>query len=291
MSPTWCKIFPRILDSSISDDVPLRRFFIELILLAHWNGHVDMPPSAIANRLRIPLDEVNEGLRKLQLPDPMSRIREFEGRRIIPLEGARYGWLIVNMTRYRDVRDDDGLRDANNQRNKQYRARKKLSKSVPRDVHDVTRDARDGGDVTHDDIERKMEMENKNQTEIENYNSGGEGNPPQGTDGWVNTEADDEIPSQDPIKHALPRLVQFIEPSLDEVKGEFDKRGVPNAEALKFHAYYSMRGWVPNGSSKPMKDWQAAVTGWAAKMDRFNDAPQRDYKPLRDTSTPADKPF
>ena len=100
----YAKIFTQIYDSSIADDVAVRHFFMDMLLLCDAEGVVDMIPSSISARTRIPLAEVNRLLGLLQEPDLQSRSPENEGRRIILLPGRTWGWKITNYKKYRDVK-------------------------------------------------------------------------------------------------------------------------------------------------------------------------------------------
>jgi len=59
------------------------------------------------------------------------------------------------------------------------------------------------------------------------------------------------------------RQKRFVEPTLDQVKEDFIKKGSKETEALKFHAYYTSNGWKV-GKNK-MKNWKAAISGWIAR--------------------------
>jgi hypothetical protein len=62
----------------------------------------------IANRARVDLDICIQALKKFQEPDPDSRTMEYEGRRIERVDG---GYLILNYTKYRQLRDESQRRD------------------------------------------------------------------------------------------------------------------------------------------------------------------------------------
>jgi hypothetical protein len=129
----YVKIFSRILDSSIADDPKLRHFFMDLLLLSDPEGNVIMTPSAIANRTRAELREVEWGLKELQKPEAVSLSPAEEGRRIVPLEGHGYGWRIVNYQQYRDYKTAKEMREASAERVRRWR--EKHGKSNPNKRH------------------------------------------------------------------------------------------------------------------------------------------------------------
>lgn len=126
----YVKLFNRILDSSLADNRKLRHFFIDLLLCSDPDGNVLMTKTAIANRIRADLVEVEWGLTELQKPDPLSLCSEHEGRRVAPLENHGYGWKILNYEFYRDLKSAQQMREATADRVRSYRERKTAGISV-----------------------------------------------------------------------------------------------------------------------------------------------------------------
>jgi hypothetical protein len=120
----YVKIFAGILESSIASDTHLRRFFMDLLLLADQEGNVMATRDSIAHRLRTTREEVDWGLAKLMQPDEGSRNPDDEGRRLRAIEGLGYGWQIINYGFYRGIKNADELRAANVARQADFRARK-----------------------------------------------------------------------------------------------------------------------------------------------------------------------
>ena len=101
----YSKIFRQIYDSSIADDWHTRVVFMDLLVLAESDGVIDMTPNAISARTRIPIDIVNNALTSLLQPDPESRTKDLEGRRLVLLDPSRsWGWRIVNYEKYRSIK-------------------------------------------------------------------------------------------------------------------------------------------------------------------------------------------
>lgn len=121
----YVKMFRSILDSSLAEDRRLRHFFMDLLLLADSNGDVKMTKGAISRQIGATVDEVNWGITELMKPDPISRTQDFEGRRLIPLEGHGYGWRILNYGLYRGWRDVGKIREDTARRVKKCRELKK----------------------------------------------------------------------------------------------------------------------------------------------------------------------
>lgn len=121
----FAKVFTQIFDSSIAEDYKTRHVFEDMLKLADVDGVVDMTAEAIARRTNVPIELVTIALEKLAAPDPHSRSKEYEGRRIIPVDEQRsWGWIIVNYTYYRNLRDEEARRSYYRSYMKEYREKK-----------------------------------------------------------------------------------------------------------------------------------------------------------------------
>jgi hypothetical protein len=125
----FAKLFGQIFDSSIAEDYNCRRMFMDLLVLADSDGVVDMTLEAIARRTNVPIEEVTKYIEELQQPDPMSRSKLEEGKRLIPIDSQRgWGWEIVNYNLYRKIRDEEARRSYF--RDAKRKQRKTLKKNV-----------------------------------------------------------------------------------------------------------------------------------------------------------------
>jgi len=91
----------------------------QLIILADQEGDVEMTPQALSNTTTIPLEHIEKGLEALILPDPMSRSKSNEGRRIILMDEDRpWGWHLVNYKYYVGLasKADKKIKDRDRQR-------------------------------------------------------------------------------------------------------------------------------------------------------------------------------
>lgn len=107
----FAKVFGQIFDSSIAEDYNCRRMFIDMLVLADSDGVVDMTIEAISRRTNVPLAEVEKYITELQEPDPASRSKKEDGRRLILVDPQRgWGWQVVNYRHYRQIRDEEARR-------------------------------------------------------------------------------------------------------------------------------------------------------------------------------------
>ena len=118
----YAKIFQRIFDSSLADDYRVRHLFMDLLLLADSEGRIDMTVTAIARRTGIPSEEIQRFIDLLSQPDPESTSTAEGGRRLVPLERKRrWGWRIVNYTKYREITASEMMRMGDAERKRLYR--------------------------------------------------------------------------------------------------------------------------------------------------------------------------
>lgn len=129
----YTPVFDTVFDGSMCGQWPVLPVWLTLLPLADWRGHIDMTPQAIAGRTGWPLELLLQGIRELCEPDPDSRSKEEEGRRLVPIDPERsWGWRVVNIDLYRRR-----CRDANDvaegraaERAKRYRERHAPSRAV-----------------------------------------------------------------------------------------------------------------------------------------------------------------
>jgi hypothetical protein len=122
-SKLWSDI---ILSSVWSEDDKTRIVWVTLLALSNADGHVSCSLPGLANAARVSLDECAAALQKLASPDPHSRTKDHEGRRIEAVDG---GWLILNYRAYRDRTSDDPNAVKTRERVRRYREKQALSPS------------------------------------------------------------------------------------------------------------------------------------------------------------------
>jgi hypothetical protein len=122
MSESFTKLFSSITLSSVwhEDDQTLR-VWITLLALADRHGYVGASVPGLATAARVPIPKVEEALAKFMAPDPYSRSKEHEGRRIAE---ADRGWSLLNYQRFRDMRDEETRRAYERERKRQQRSTK-----------------------------------------------------------------------------------------------------------------------------------------------------------------------
>jgi hypothetical protein len=120
---TYVKIFQSILDSTVwQEDLPTKVVWITLLAMKDRDGYIGASRPGLAKRAGVSLEECEAALEKFKRPDPYSRTKDFEGRRI---EEAQGGWSVLNHHFYRNKLSDEDRREYKRVKQAEYRARLK----------------------------------------------------------------------------------------------------------------------------------------------------------------------
>ena len=95
----FAKLFSSITESSVwvQPDYVLR-VWIAMLARADSDGIVEGSIPGFANLCRMSIEQMEESIGILSAPDPYSRCKDHEGRRIEAFDG---GWLVLNYAKYR----------------------------------------------------------------------------------------------------------------------------------------------------------------------------------------------
>ena len=116
------KIFSSMYDGTLRVDWKALVTFQQLIVLCDADGIIDMTTEAISGRTGIPIDIISYGLKHLAEPDPYSRTKDMDGRRICLLDTERpWGWFIVNHEKYKALVSSNTIREQNKLRKRKER--------------------------------------------------------------------------------------------------------------------------------------------------------------------------
>ncbi len=109
MSISFAKLDGGIVDSTLwMQPHDVLRVWIAMLAKANRTGYVRASVPAMAHLCMVPIERLEQILAILTAPDPYSRTREDEGRRLRASEG---GWQIVNYLAYRNARDEETRRE------------------------------------------------------------------------------------------------------------------------------------------------------------------------------------
>lgn len=125
MTNGFTKLFNSIITSSIwSEDNNTRIMWITMLASADATGYVTGSIPGMAAVARMSLEDAEQSIKALCKPDPYSRSKEYEGRRLLECEG---GWLITNYVKYRQKRDPEKRKEQNRDAKRKQRAKQKIS--------------------------------------------------------------------------------------------------------------------------------------------------------------------
>lgn len=131
------KLYGTMMTSSIWLESPSTRvLFLSMLMDADRHGYVAGSVGGMAHRANIGRDECRVGLEILESPDPDSRTPDNDGRRIEKCAG---GWRVLNYAKYREMRTEKQVDDA--ERQALHRA-KNTGRVTNSDERDVSRDNR-----------------------------------------------------------------------------------------------------------------------------------------------------
>jgi hypothetical protein len=126
----FTKLFGSLIGSTVwLEDSDTRVVWITMLALADANGIVGASVPGLAKLAGVPREACEYALDKFLSPDPDSRSKEHEGRRIQEVDG---GWHLLNYAKYREKRDADVRREQNKQAMRRRRAKQ------PSDAWDKT---------------------------------------------------------------------------------------------------------------------------------------------------------
>lgn len=110
MSVTFTKLFSSITESTVwQEDNETRLVWIAMLAMADRKGRVWGSVPGLAHRARVSVEGAQRALGVFMAPDPFSRTKDHEGRRIGEIDG---GWILLNHAKYRAIRDDEETKES-----------------------------------------------------------------------------------------------------------------------------------------------------------------------------------
>lgn len=189
MSGGYTPVFSSVFSGSLCGQYPDTAAWLFLLAMANKHGVVDVTPEYISRVTGMPVNDLLACIARFLEPDPSSRTKENEGRRLVLVDPARsWGWRIVNFHMYRE------------------RARKQ--------AHDAER-------VSSGANAERMRARRRDPTRPDETRA----DPLSDADANTDTDARREVPSE-PVEQARPietelALVPVTQPGPDQVERVF----------------------------------------------------------------------
>jgi hypothetical protein len=115
----YSKLFSSLVTSTIwREDDKTRIVWITLLAIKNRHGQVAGSVPGLAAMANVSTEDCRAALTKLSSPDPDSRTKEYDGRRIMEIEG---GWQVINHAKYRNAMSEDERRAYKREWQKNYR--------------------------------------------------------------------------------------------------------------------------------------------------------------------------
>lgn len=152
----YTKVYRSITQSTVWVGQPAHVKLSWIVMLAEADeiGRVTTPVPVLAKLAEVTLQEFEEALRVFLSPDPYSRSKEFDGRRIEPLDGEEEfgGFRILNHEKYRKKRDSERRKEQNREAQERWREAHPEAVRKPRVSQDVSsskQDKPESAEVSH----------------------------------------------------------------------------------------------------------------------------------------------
>lgn len=119
MSDTYTKLFSSITESTVwGESYSTRIVWVTMLAMADARGNVYGAVPGLARRANVTLEETEKALAAFLAPDPYSRTRDEDGRRIECIDG---GWRLINHAKYGAVRGTEERREYKREWDRQNR--------------------------------------------------------------------------------------------------------------------------------------------------------------------------
>jgi hypothetical protein len=135
----YAKVHGSILRSTVwvGQSKETRLTWVTLLILADGDGYVASSVPGLAKEAGVTLEECEAALDIFRAPDAYSRTKEYEGRRVVDVDG---GWVVLNHRKYRDYKTFEQVKNA--ERQARFKAKHRAVRGVTADVSNVTGNAR-----------------------------------------------------------------------------------------------------------------------------------------------------
>lgn len=106
----FVKIWGSITKSSVwLEPHHVFKLWIYMLTEADKHGFVEGSKYAIGHNANLTPEETDQAFAKLEAPDPHSKSKEMDGRRLVPVDD---GWVVVNKSKYRELRTPEQIATA-----------------------------------------------------------------------------------------------------------------------------------------------------------------------------------
>jgi len=124
----FTKLFSGLVHSTVwREEMHVKVVWITMLAMSDRNGFIAASLPGLADASRVTMEQCQDALAHLAAPDPYSRTKAHEGRRIQESEG---GWMLLNYLKYRELQSKDERRIAVRDAVSRHRARNHVKSDV-----------------------------------------------------------------------------------------------------------------------------------------------------------------
>lgn len=98
----YTPVFDTVFQGTLCGKYPDLPVWLVLLALQQRGGIIDAHPSYIATISGLPQADIEAAIQRFCEPDPASRTADHDGRRLEPIEGAGFGWRVLNHRKYQE---------------------------------------------------------------------------------------------------------------------------------------------------------------------------------------------
>lgn len=123
----YTKLFSHIVHSTIwREPDHVRIVWVTMLALKDSHGDVMASVPGLADAARVTEEQCDDALKRLTAPDPRSRSKDLDGRRLVEIDG---GWHCVNHDKYKRMMSIEDRRERDRERKRLERVRGTSEKS------------------------------------------------------------------------------------------------------------------------------------------------------------------
>lgn len=98
----YTPVFDTVFQGTLCGKYPDLPVWLVLLALQQRGGIIDAHPSYIATISGLPQADIEAAIKRFCEPDPASRTPDHDGRRLEPIDGAGFGWRVLNHRKYQE---------------------------------------------------------------------------------------------------------------------------------------------------------------------------------------------
>lgn len=163
----YTKLFSSIVTSTVwQEPNHIRIAWVTLMALSDQDGIVEGSIPGLASIAHITISEFEEALKVFKSPDPYSRTKEHDGRRILEIDG---GFQLINHRKFREKMNFEDRREYKRRKAQEYRQKNKSLKTnenLESDNDDRRQNVHEMSTVSTNGQNGHIQNQNQNQNQL-----------------------------------------------------------------------------------------------------------------------------